>query len=127
MTLELLRRRGYETASLRCKSWDEFAAQEGPRLDFVITVCDNAAGEVCPVWPGWPATAHWSIDDSAAFVGIEERQREAFESAYVELENRIRRLVSLPIESLDRESVEHCATEIERDRGTNRGNQNTEQ
>jgi len=126
MALELLRQRGYETAGLRSKSWNEFATPESPRLDCIITVCDNAAGEVCPVWPGRPVAAHWSIDDPAAFVGVEEEKREAFERAYVELEARIGRLVSLPFESLDRESVARRAAEIGRDGETTRGNRERE-
>ena len=97
MALELLRQLGYETAGLRSKSWDEFATPDSPRLDFIFTVCDNAAGEVCPIWPGQPVTAHWGIDDPAAVDGPDERKREAFHRAYIELEERIRLFISLPI------------------------------
>jgi arsenate reductase len=101
MALELLRQLGYETKGLRSKGWDEFAAPGSPRLDFVFTVCDNAGGEVCPVWPGHPVTAHWSVNDPAAFAGPEERRREAFQRTYVELEHRIKRFVSQPIDSIN--------------------------
>lgn len=123
---ELLRRFGHETAGLRSKSWDEFAAPQAPRLDCVITVCDNAAGEVCPVWPGGPANAHWSIDDPAACAGSDEDKREAFARAYVELERRIRRLARLPIESLNRASIARLAAEIAAEGEPNRDGQNRE-
>jgi protein-tyrosine-phosphatase len=123
LALELLRRRGYETSGLRSKSWNEFAGPQAPRLDFVITVCAGAAGEVCPVWPGRPATAHWSIEDPAACAGPVERQHEAFERAYVELESRIVRLVALPVESLDRESIARCAAEPAKGAQSNLGGQ----
>lgn len=118
MTLELLRQHGYETAGLRSKSWDEFAALDSPRLDFAFTLCDNAAGEVCPIWPGHPVTAHWGVNDPAAFAGPEERKREAFERAYLVLETLIKRFVSLPIDSLDRESIARRAAEIAEDGGS---------
>jgi arsenate reductase len=127
MALELLRQRGCETAGLRSKSWDEFAKPDSPRLDFVITVCDNAAGEVCPIWPGRPITAHWSINDPAVFVGPEERKREAFQRAYIELENFIKRFVSLPIDSLDREGIARRAAEIVANGPTHGGSQEREQ
>jgi protein-tyrosine-phosphatase len=112
MALELLHERGYETAGLRSKSWDEFARPDSPRLDFIFTVCDNAAGEVCPLWPGQPITAHWSVNDPAAFVGPEERTRETFQRAYIELESFIGRFVNLPTDSLDRRSIARRAAEI---------------
>jgi len=99
-TLELLRELGYETARLRSKSWDEFAQPGAPRLDFVFTVCDDAAGESCPVWPGQPITAHWGIPDPAAATGGEEAARRAFRVAYARLEHRIRLLTALPLEQL---------------------------
>jgi protein-tyrosine-phosphatase len=91
-TLKLLRERNYATDGYRSKSWNEFAAPGAPRLDAVITVCDNAAGEVCPIWPGKPAKAHWSIPDPAAVEG--PGQMTAFEKAYRELQARIRDLVA---------------------------------
>jgi protein-tyrosine-phosphatase len=102
LAIELLRTAGFDTETLRSKSWDEFASPEAPHLDFVVTVCDNAAGEVCPIWPGHPMTAHWGIEDPAAAEGSEATKRRAFTSAYATLEARIKQFTSLPIESLDR-------------------------
>jgi arsenate reductase len=99
--LALLTRLGIPTAGLRSKSWDEFAAPGAPHLDFVFTVCDNAAGEVCPVWPGHPVTAHWGMADPAAVQGDQAAIVEAFRQAFRELEHRIGLFVSLPIASLD--------------------------
>ena len=101
LALDELRERHDETAALRSKSWDEFSGPAAPSLDFVFTVCDNAAGEVCPVWPGQPMTAHWGMEDPAAVEGDEERRRRAFRIAYTELEARIRIFTSLPLEALD--------------------------
>jgi protein-tyrosine-phosphatase len=86
---------------MRSKSWDEFAAPGAPPIDFVFTVCDNAAGEVCPVWPGSPMTAHWGVDDPAAVEGDEKTKWLAFRKAFNELENRIKVFTSLPIGTLD--------------------------
>jgi arsenate reductase len=91
--IELLRSLGYVTDELRSKSWDEFAGPEAPAMDFVITVCNNAAGETCPVWPGHPATEHWDIEDPAGVGGTDEERRAAFETAYVMLVGRIRDFV----------------------------------
>ena len=88
--MELLRRRGFPTDGLRSKSWDEFAGPDAPAMDYIITVCNNAAGESCPVWPGRPATEHWDIDDPAGVGETEEERRAAFEAAYATLEARIR-------------------------------------
>jgi len=99
MALEVLRSHGFATDVLRSKSWQEFAGPDAPPIDLVITVCDNAAGETCPVWPGRPIAAHWGIEDPAAAPG--ERQREAFEQALRYLRNRISLLIELPEESLD--------------------------
>jgi protein-tyrosine-phosphatase len=100
MAIELLRWMHLPTECLRSKSWDEFATPSAPVLDLILTVCDNAAGEVCPIWPGMPVTAHWGIADPAA---VEEAtdQGGAFRKAWAELEARINLLTSLPIESLD--------------------------
>lgn len=102
VALELLRQMRLPTEGLRSKSWDEFAAPAGPRLDFVFTVCDNAAGEVCPYWPGQPMTAHWGIADPAAVEGSDIEKWLAFREAFRVLENRIKIFTSLPIASLDR-------------------------
>ena len=98
----LLERQGFETARLRSKSWDEFAKPGAPALDFVFTVCDQAAQETCPVWPGQPMTAHWGIPDPAAVEGSEPEKHVAFADAYRMLNNRIGIFVSLPLASLDK-------------------------
>ena len=100
--LELLSKHRIEAAGFRSKSWDEFASAGAPALDFVFTVCDNAAGEVCPIWPGQPMTAHWGIADPAALRGSEQERRKAFVKAFTELATRINLFLSLPIEKLDR-------------------------
>jgi protein-tyrosine-phosphatase len=102
IALELLKHMKLPTAGLRSKSWDEFAEPAAPQLDFVFTVCDNAAGEVCPVWPGQPMTAHWGVDDPAAVEGSETERWLAFRKAFKELESRIKIFTSLPLRSLDR-------------------------
>jgi arsenate reductase (thioredoxin) len=102
LALELLSKSRIDTAYLRSKSWDEFARPGAPRLDFVFTVCDNAAGEVCPMWPGQPMTAHWGVNDPAAVQGTEEVRRRAFTRAFTELSTRINLLINLPIAKLDR-------------------------
>jgi protein-tyrosine-phosphatase len=106
MTLRLLRDYNHRTDGLRSKSWDEFAKPGAPPLDFVFTVCDDAAGETCPVWPGQPMTAHWGVEDPAAFVGSEEQTLAFFKRVYGYLDNRIKIFVSLPIASLDRLSLQ---------------------
>jgi protein-tyrosine-phosphatase len=105
LALDLLRQRDFPTEGLRSKSWDEFAAPGAPSLDFVLTVCDNAAGEVCPIWPGGPMTAHWGIPDPAAVEGTNEDKAAAFQAAFRALEDRIKALISLPIPSLDKISL----------------------
>jgi arsenate reductase len=112
MTLELLERYNYRTAQLRSKSWDEFAAPGAPPLDYVFTVCDNAAGEVCPVWPGQPMTAHWGVEDPAAFVGPEDKQFRLFRNVYLPLERRIQLFTSLPLASLDKLALQRRLDEI---------------
>jgi arsenate reductase (thioredoxin) len=101
IALELLNRMQLPTQGLRSKSWDEFAAPHGPPLDFVFTVCDNAAGEVCPYWPGQPVTAHWGLPDPAAVEGFETDRWAAFRETFKALDNRIRTFTSLPLASLD--------------------------
>lgn len=100
LAIHLLQSLDLPTEDLRSKSWDEFTRKDAPSMDFVITVCDNAAGEICPIWPGKPVTAHWGVADPAAVEGDAEK-RAAFQKALTELEARIQLLVSLPVESLD--------------------------
>jgi arsenate reductase len=99
--LELLRKKGLPTSGLRSKSWDEFAKSGAPKLDFIFTVCDAAAGEACPLWPGLPVTAHWGVADPAAVAGSEEEKRQAFQRAFAQLSKRIDRLLELPAEKLE--------------------------
>jgi len=101
MALRLLERLGYPTAGLRSKSWDEFAAPGAPVMDFVFTVCDDAAGEACPVWPGHPMTAHWGIADPVRVEGSDLERESAFLTALRYLENRIRLFVALPFDKLE--------------------------
>jgi arsenate reductase len=112
--LELLERQGYPTNNLRSKSWNEFAAPGAVPLDFVFTVCDNAAGEVCPIWPGQPMTAHWGLPDPAAVEGSEAERRLAFADTLRMLRNRIGVFVNLPIRSLDKLSLQNRLREIGR-------------
>jgi len=100
-TLELLQANGHATESLRSKSWDEFAAAGAPRMDFIITVCDNATGEVCPVWPGQPVSAHWGFEDPAAAQGSDEAKRAKFAEVYGKIARRVRLFLSLPLDTLD--------------------------
>lgn len=105
-TIALLKRLNYETSGFRSKSWDEFAVAGAPPLDFVFTVCDNAAGEVCPIWPGQPMTAHWGVPDPAAVAGSQVEIARAFANAYGALQNRIAVFVNLPFAGLDRLSLQ---------------------
>jgi arsenate reductase len=112
--LDLLERQNYPTAGLRSKSWDEFAKPGAEPLDFVFTVCDNAAEEVCPIWPGQPMTAHWGLPDPAAVEGSEAERRLAFADTLRMLRNRIGVFVNLPIKSLDKLSLQNRLREIGR-------------
>jgi arsenate reductase (thioredoxin) len=112
--LDLLRKMNHPTAGLRSKGWEEFARADAPPLDFVFTVCDDAANEVCPVWPGQPMTAHWGVPDPAAAKGTEAERHLAFADAYRMLNNRISIFVSLPLRSLDRLSLQKRLDEIGR-------------
>ena len=103
MALEILEQLEFDTGGLRSKSWDEFSAPGAPQMDFIITVCDNAAGETCPIWPGHPMTAHWGIEDPAAVDG--DSQREPFLTALRYMRNRISLLLNLPIDALDELSL----------------------
>ena len=128
-TLELLHSGGFATDDLRSKNWDEFAAPDGgipapaysalppsmavaPTMDFVITVCDKAAGEVCPVWPGQPMTAHWGFEDPAAAQGNDEARRKVFNKVFLEIARRIELMLALPIEKLDRLALQQHVREI---------------
>ncbi len=104
--LTLLKTLNHPVDGLRSKSWDEFAAADAPKMDFVFTVCDNAAGEVCPIWPGQPMTAHWPFPDPAAFKGSEAEHRALFAEVYGMLARRISIFVNLPMASLDRLSLQ---------------------
>jgi arsenate reductase len=112
LALELLQQQGHSIAGLRSKSWDEFAAADAPQFDFIFTVCDNAAGETCPIWPGRPATAHWGLPDPAAAEGDDEDRRAAFKKAYEQLARRIQLFMSLPIEKLDKLALKQKLAEI---------------
>lgn len=114
LALELLLRRGHSTEGLRSKSWDEFESENAPVMDFVFTVCDNAANEPCPVWPGRPVTAHWGLEDPAAVEGTEAQRREAFAGTYRLLEKRIKVFAALPFELLGSVELERKLEEIGR-------------
>ena len=110
--LELVAKHGLGMEGLRSKSWDEFATPDAPQMDFVFTVCDSAAGEVCPLWPGQPITAHWGVEDPAAVQGSDEEKRRAFLKAFTQLSARIKLLVSLPFEKLERRALEKRVRDI---------------
>lgn len=112
LAIEILRRDNYRIDGLRSKDWTEFAGPDAPRMDFVFTVCDNAAAEECPVWPGQPMTAHWGLPDPAAVEGDEVDRMMAFRQALLSLENRVSVFVSLPIETLDRLRLKAALEEI---------------
>jgi arsenate reductase len=104
--IELVREMGYPVENLRSKSWDEFAQPGAPRMDFVVTVCDNAAGEVCPLWPGQPMTAHWGFPDPAAAGGTDGEKRAGFALTLRQIRTRVQLFLSLPLETLDRMAIE---------------------
>jgi protein-tyrosine-phosphatase len=112
LALDLLRKNHIPIEGLRSKPWDEFAAPGAPPLDFVFTVCDQAAGEPCPIWPGQPMTAHWGVPDPAAVEGSDEEKRRAFFDAYVALRRRIELFANLPLASLDRMALQQHVREI---------------
>jgi arsenate reductase len=101
-TIELLDRNHYPTGGLRSKNWSEFAASDAPRMNFVLTVCDKAAGEVCPIWPGQPMSAHWGVEDPAAVMGSQDAIKKAFRDTFRVLNRRITLLTTLPIDKLDK-------------------------
>ena len=113
----LLKQIGLPTQGLRSKSWDEFAAPGAPQMDFVFTVCDQAAGEVCPVWPGQPVTAHWGVPDPAAVEGSDAEKMQAFREALRMLSNRIRVFIELPFDKLDRIKLKARLDDIGRTNG----------
>jgi arsenate reductase len=112
LALDLLRQLEFPIEGLRSKSWDEFAAPNDTHFDFVITVCDNAAGEVCPYWPGQPMTDHWGIPDPAAVEGTEVERKFAFRQAFKSLETRIKLFLSLPLRSIDQMRLQERMNEI---------------
>ena len=111
-TISLLDHLGYDTSALRSKSWDEFTTSDAPQFDFIFTVCDNAANEVCPAWPGKPMTAHWGVPDPAAEAGDAIAVARAFRNTYAALERRIELFAALPFKSLDNLSLKHRLNEI---------------
>lgn len=116
-TIKLLQGLGYDTSNFYSKSWDEFTKPDAPKFDFIFTVCDAAAGETCPIWPGKPATAHWGIADPAAVSGSEVEVAQAFRTAYRYLHNRIELFAALPFESLDQMTLTSKLKEIGRMEG----------
>ncbi len=117
LALETLERLGYPTAGMRSKSWDEFDAPGAPQMDFIFTVCDNAAGEVCPIWPGHPHKTHWGIEDPAAVEGTHMEQLSAFATAFRYLKNRIDLFVALPLAKLEASKLHAHLDEIGRGEG----------
>jgi protein-tyrosine-phosphatase len=114
LAIEILEQFRMPVAGLRSKSWLEFSGPGAPALHFVFTVCDNAAGEVCPIWPGHPMTAHWGIPDPAAVEGTEEQQRQAFRKAFSDLDARVKIFTSLRLETLDRMALQHALDDVPR-------------
>ena len=112
MALKTLQATGISTDGLRSKNWDEFALSDAPRMDLIITVCDNAAGEICPFWPGQPATAHWGYADPSAIEGSDEQKLEAFRQTLFAIRRRLDLLISLPAEKLARSMVQHTARSL---------------
>lgn len=110
--LKVLQKAGISTAGLYSKSWDEFAGADAPQMDLIITVCDNAAGEVCPIWPGHPATAHWGYADPSALEGTDEQRLEAFRQTLIAIRRRLDLLVNLPPERLAQQLIQHTARDL---------------
>jgi arsenate reductase len=123
LAIKVLKAFEYPTENMRSKSWDEFAAAGAPVMDFVFTVCDDAAGEACPVWPGQPMTAHWGVEDPAAAGGTELDKERAFNTAFRYLKNRITAFAALPLASLDRLSLSHRLREIGKLEGASRASE----
>ena len=112
LAIETLQKARFETDGLRSKSWNEFAGPDAPKIDFVFTVCDNAAGEVCPIWPGQPIKAHWGLADPSRVEGDDETKRAAFFKTYQEISRRVREFISLPIDKLDPISLQKKLNEL---------------
>lgn len=112
LALETLKSFHIPADGFRSKNWDEFAKADAPQMDFVLTVCDKAAGEVCPVWPGQPMTAHWGVADPAAFEGTEDAKRQQFRDAAITLKRRIELMLSLPLARLDAMAIHHEVKDI---------------
>lgn len=106
LAAELLARKGYDISGFRSKNWDEFAVDGGPKMDLIFTVCDNAANEVCPIWPGQPATAHWGVPDPAAVEGSDDLKRQTFQDTYRAMSDRISALTDLPLASFDTNALQ---------------------
>lgn len=115
--IEQVKPTGYPLENLRSKSWDEYSVPDSPHMDFVITVCDNAAGESCPFWPGNPLKAHWGFEDPAAFVGSDEEKRRVFEKVFRQIMSRVQLLVNLPLHLLDQSAVKREMDNIGRSSG----------
>jgi arsenate reductase len=105
LAIEQVATTGYPIEGLRSKSWDEFASPGAPQMDFILTVCDNAAGEICPVWPGHPVSAHWGFEDPAAVSGSEQARRAAFGKVFRQIQGRVRQLMNLPLTQLDQAAI----------------------
>jgi len=112
LAIETLKSMGLPVDGLRSKSWEEFARPDSPSLDFIVTVCDNAAGEACPIWPGKPMIAHWGVEDPAAFQGSEDAQRQKFRDVALILRRRIEQFLRLPLATLDRMTMQAKLKEI---------------
>lgn len=112
ITIHILRRNGYSIDGLRSKNWDEYAVPSAPKMDFVFTVCDSAADEVCPVWPGQPMTAHWGFEDPSQAKGTEEERRRVFQRVFQQITARIQLFLSLPMEQLDALSLQQRLKDI---------------
>lgn len=110
--IEQVQKTGYSVTDLRSKSWDEFATPGAPHMDFIITVCDNAAGETCPIWPGHPATAHWGFEDPAAVEGTDEQKRAAFEKIFKQIMARMNAFASLPLHMLEKNAIQQEVRKI---------------
>ncbi len=112
LALEVLQRVGISTEGLRSKSWDEFAQPDAPHMDLIITVCDNAAGEVCPIWPGHPATAHWGYPDPSGVRGTDEEKQAAFRKTMLAIRQRVELFINLPASAIDKLSLQQSARDL---------------